>query len=123
MVKVQSYRNGEFTGTEQIYQNMNQAQALEAFRKEYPGHADCLLTANYCNNDSIEPEDITGTCVKCGNPIGYKRTDLLNEPILCDSCYGLKLNDTDCEKCTHSYFTDGDRLVCEKEMCTPNYIV
>lgn len=39
-------------------------------------------------------------CGKCGNLDCYERTDLVNEPVLCDQCYALEIyGDCDCDRC------------------------
>lgn len=121
MVKVQSYRNGEFTGTERIYQNMNQAQALEAFRKEYPDHADCLLTGNYCDEMDEKTADSISTCNKCGSSDCQKREDIIGKPILCHDCYAREIyGECNCDACNNSYYV-GDRMCCTESTCNPSY--
>lgn len=59
-------------------------------------------------------------CEKCGvNNDACERTDLVGEPVLCETCYLSDLfGDCDCDHCFNGYY-EGDRLRCDLEKCQP----
>lgn len=62
-------------------------------------------------------------CEKCGSTDACERTDLVNEPILCDKCYKDTLfGECDCDHCNNSYYL-GDRMKCKVDVCNPVYDV
>ena len=60
-------------------------------------------------------------CSKCGDTNACERTDLVNEPVLCDKCYVLELyGECDCDRCNNGYY-EGDKLRCKVDKCSPVY--
>ena len=62
-------------------------------------------------------------CDKCGSTDCCERTDLVNEPVLCDKCYAEEIyGECDCDHCNNSYYL-GDKMLCKVEKCSPGYDV
>lgn len=62
-------------------------------------------------------------CEKCGSTDACERTDLVNEPVLCDKCYKEELyGECDCDRCNNGYYL-GDRMECKADVCNPVYDV
>lgn len=61
--RIRSYRDGKWTGCEQIYAR-DQAKALEMFRREYTAHSDCILIAEAY--DPAEDPAHFKACQECG---------------------------------------------------------
>lgn len=60
-------------------------------------------------------------CEKCGISDACERTDLVNDPVLCDECYKKEIyGECNCDSCSHGYYL-GDRLYCRLEHCNPLY--
>lgn len=60
-------------------------------------------------------------CEKCGCADACERTDLVDEPVLCDNCYAIEVLGWDCFLCNNSYYTSDDRLRCKLNECHPDY--
>ena len=71
-------------------------------------------------------EKMIFSCEICGSTDCCKRTDLANEPVLCDECYKKcayqEYGECNCERCVHSYFEDMDKLRCCLTVCIPSYL-
>ena len=60
-------------------------------------------------------------CEKCGNSDACERTDLKNDPVLCEECYSLEIyGDVNCDHCSNSY-SCGDKIRCKVGICKPVY--
>lgn len=60
-------------------------------------------------------------CEKCGSSDACERTNMVNEPVLCDDCYRQELNsEHDCDRCSNSYIA-GDTFRCKADKCEPMY--
>ena len=66
-VRIKSYKEGTFTGCEQMYSNCATLdEGIQKFSSEYPEHESCLVIAEHydstedCNKEHFE------TCKACG---------------------------------------------------------
>lgn len=73
-VRIKSYLpTGEFTscehlypGCEHLYPGKDQVNALARFRKDYPGHKDCILVAETISDEDPKYEEYIRICWRCG---------------------------------------------------------
>lgn len=64
-VRVRSYYEGKWNGTEHLYATDNQSKALERFKQDYPQYAGtCILVAETI--DSEENQEWFKACQRCG---------------------------------------------------------
>ena len=67
MVRITSYlTTGEFTSCEHLYAVENQNKAIERFRREYPGHKDCIVVAEDYDSENQKNAEHFRTCSECG---------------------------------------------------------
>lgn len=61
--RILSYDKGKLVA-EHIYRTDNQSEAIAAFRKEYPEHCGCVVTASgYVPSENKEHYEV---CCRCG---------------------------------------------------------
>lgn len=66
-VRIKSYSpDGTFTGCEHLYFGSNHVKALEWFRREYPEHKDCIVSAETIDSESAENREYFAVCKRCG---------------------------------------------------------
>lgn len=64
-VRVRSYHESKWNGTEQLYLGENQVNALERFKKDYPQYVStCILVAETIDSD--DDREYFKACQRCG---------------------------------------------------------
>ncbi len=64
-VRVKSYYNGKWNGTEHLYSTCDHVYALERFKKDYPHYTGkCILVAETINGD--DSDEYIQVARRCG---------------------------------------------------------
>lgn len=69
-------------------------------------------------------EKMIFSCEICGSTDCCERTDLPNEPVLCDDCYyeQLEYGECNCNRCVNAFYDGTDKLKCKLSACKPLYL-